>query len=141
MKKLIAVVLLFAAVAYADENLIGKIIVSDAGYSTNYSTGYATAGCQVGESCNQAFALPSAKLITIQCDAAAVVAIGRASNDAGIGLSLAAGQMLFTDTGKALTRGVTQADGGTYTGAVISIAPAPGATTATCSVHSRTGLE
>lgn len=127
--------------ALAEENLIGKITVSDGGYATNYSTGYGSAGCVVGESCSQAFALSSAKLITVQCDGPAVVSISRASNDAGIGNVLTTNQFLFTDTGKLMSRGVATPDGGTYYGAVVSVAATPGSTGATCSVSSRTGLE
>lgn len=144
MKKLITVFMLLSAVVYAEEQLIGKIAVTDGGYATNYSTGYLAAGCPVGESCNQAFALPSKLLVTVQCDQPAVVSVSRASNDAGIGVVLAANQALFTDTGKLMSRGVLTPDGGTYYGAVISVSPTPGVganVVTTCSVHNRNGLE
>lgn len=143
MKRLGWVVMLLGCVALAEEQLIGRIQSTDGGSVCNYSTGYNQTGCIQGEACAQAFALPSGnKLITVHCDNGAAVSVSRSGTDAGIGVPVASRQLFFTDTGKTIRIAATP-DGGTYSGAVVCIAPLPENTSVnlTCNVDNRNGLE
>ncbi len=138
--------------ASAGELLLGRILASDAGSANNAFTGYLTAGCANSPvngpgSCDQAFRIPTNAKITIQCDQAALVAVGRSFVDAGNGIALTAGQLFPTSTGAAVTyqgkgsvSGRTD-DAGTYTGGIVAVAPAVGAGSARCRVYERSGSE
>lgn len=128
--------------ALAEENLVGKIAISDGGSVCNFSTGYLSPDCTLAEgNCFKSFALPSGnKKITVWCDAAAFVTVSRSGCDAGIGAPLAANEKFPTDTGKTVFAAKLP-DGGTYTGAAVCFSPAVGASSTNCSINFRTGLE
>lgn len=126
--------------------LLGRILASDGGTANNANTGYLTAGCSTTEgSCDQAFPIPANQKITIQCDEAAIVAANRRWTDAGTGIALTAGQIFPTSTAaQSVTYfgiGGRTDDAGTYTGGMVSIAPAVGASSARCRVYLRSGTE
>lgn len=139
--KFALIAVLFCSAAFAQEVQIGRIYVTDGGTGSNVNTGYLSAGCNDGETCAKAFPLSSKQKITIQCfgSSGAVVAVNRATNDAGIGLELAVLEKLPTATGKNVT--VIRPDGGTYTGAIVTISPVAGQGNADCRVHVRSGEE
>lgn len=151
MRKLVAVLALTAAVvatvAWAGESgtatspLLGKLVVSDAGTTTNRCTGWAAyAG-------GGAFVVPPLAKISVQCDSAAYFLTDVAGCDAGNCVKLAADQF-FTSTingSKTLTCYAFNSDAGiigvpvTYTGGWVSMAPV--GASATCRVWSRKGDE
>lgn len=127
--------------AFAQEKQIGTILVNDAGCGSNINTGYGSAGCLSGDSCAQAFTIAPNMPITVQCNPPAVVEIGRATCDAGIGMELTASEKLFTLSGPAVT-GITRPDGGTSsTSAVVCVSPTTGTISAICKVFTRKGVE
>ena len=140
---------LASGVAWAEGKMLGRILASDAGSSNNFNTGYLTAGCANSAitgagSCDQAFKIPTGTKITIQCDEAAFVNENVAWVDAGNGKALTAAQLYPTSTGGAVSyRGLGGRvdDAGVYSGAVVSIAPAVGASSARCRVYERLGTE
>lgn len=145
----IAALSLVPDVARAEGKMLGRILASDAGSSNNFNTGYLTAGCANSPitgagSCDQAFKIPTNAKITIQCDEAALVNENVPWVDAGNGKALTAAQLYPTATGAAVSyKGVggRTDDGGVFTGGVVSIAPAVGASSVRCRVYERLGTE
>lgn len=141
MRKLLAVLALLATSAWAGEQLLGVILVSDGGTANNASTGYGSAGCVVGGACYQAFRVPAPSPLSVQCDQAASVVVNKALADAGEGIQVGALQFLTTSTAVTPCRVALLPDGGSYVGGCVAIAPAAGAASATCRVWSRQGNE
>ncbi len=156
-KSILGVLLLAASVAWAGETFLGTILVSDGGSVSNATTGYGSAGCGTGGACAQAFRVPTATPISIQAITACTVVVNSSFADAGNGVQLTAGQFFTSSTA---TTPVTVwpinpdggtinshgqwggvPDGGTYTGGIVSIAPAAGAASAQVTVFSRLGNE
>ncbi len=135
--------------SHAGENLIGRILASDAGSANNFNTGYLTAGCLAatdpnGGSCNQSFRVPVNAKLTIQCDQAAIIEVNQTFTDAGTGTVIAAAQMFPTSTGTGISYtgiGGRTDDAGTYFGGMVAIAPAVGASSVLCRVSTRSGTE
>lgn len=127
-------------IAWAGDIQLGIIMVTDAGTTNNANTGYGWAFCGTEPSCAQAFPIVANDLVTLQAITACVVAVDRVTNDAGIGLELAAGEKITSSMGGNI-RSYTKADGGTYSGAIISVAPAPGSATCSLKVSKRKGNE
>lgn len=129
-----------APTAWAEGKMLGRIYVADAGTVSNVTSGYGSAGCSTSTgSCDQAFVVPTSSKITVQCDSAAVVSTSECGIDAGRGMRVTADQMFPTSTGASIT--CPRADGGTYTGGVVSIGPAAGSASARCWVWPRLGTE
>ena len=138
--------------AWAGEDLIGVILVSDGGSVNNATSGYGSAGCATGPAgdrpspngagaCAQSFRLPTNAPLSIQCNTAAVIKTNAPQADAGDGVRVAIDQFFTTSTRvQGVNVGVTP-DGGTYTGGVVAIAPIAGAASAECKVFGRTGAE
>lgn len=143
-------VLLTLSLAYAGEGPNGRplgiILASDAGTANNFNTGYLTAGCSttIG-TCDQAFKIPTAALISVQCDQSAFVAVNNCYVDAGSGVKVAADQFFTSSTApqsiKCPAKGDRTDDGGSFLGGVVSIAPAVGNSLARCKVFARQGNE
>lgn len=127
--------------AHAGEILLGKMVVIDAGTTTNRCTGWS------GYSGGGAFTINPKSLISIQCDAAAYVLTDVAGCDAGTCVAVQAGQFFTTsvNASKTLLCKAYNSDGGTaghavtYTGGWVAMAPA--AASATCFVYERNGGE
>ncbi len=136
---LASALILGSALSFAEDVQLGVILVSDGGTGSNVNTNYGSATCSDPEVCG-AFQLswPN-NPISVQCPGGAIVAVGRVTTDAGIGVYLADNAFLQTDTGKAQT--IVRPDGGSYYGGVVSIAPFAGAATATCKLFYRNGRE
>ncbi len=136
------------------------MLVSDGGSVNNASTGYGTAGCSRQQdingagACDQAFVIGANNKLTLQAVDALYVSVNRTTTDAGIGMLLSAGQMfptsvsalavyvgplLFPDAGIRSIGGMP--DGGEYSGGVVTISPAVGATSARLNVYTRAGTE
>ena len=147
MKRLGAVLALLATAAWAGEDLMGVILVSDAGSVNNATTGYGSAGCATRASvngagaCAQSFRIPTSALISIQCNTAAMVKVNRPAADAGDGIRVAVDQFLTSSTAFGGVRVSLTPDGGTYAGGMVSIAPVAGAAQAECKVFDRSGVE
>lgn len=141
--KMLAVAVLISAVlnttpshaVESSDSQIGIIWVNDSGTSSNATTGYLKAGCS-DPSCGKAFVMKAPLNVSLQALTACVVAVDRTTNDAGIGIEMSAGQLLDTSLKNNFTD-VWQPDGGTYNGALISIAPAPGNLTCILKVNAR----
>lgn len=127
----------FANRAHAGEpNNLGCIFVADGGSSNNATTGYGLASPLVA-----AFDLGTNQPITMQCLAGPCsVAVGSAATDAGRGLWMADKEKITSSIG-ALAVTTFRADGGVYTGGIVSVAQASGATSAQLCVFSRNGNE
>ncbi len=156
MKRLVSVaVLLSAGAAFSGDKLLGVLLVTDGGSVSNATTGYLSAGCsheydQEGAgACAQAFRIPVATLISIQCkEQGARVVVNKRRTDAGEGIAVAADQFLMSSTSATpvyipplASNNAGMPDGGTYSGGVVSISPLAGATRAECNVFSRLGNE
>lgn len=129
--------LLGVPVAHAGEpNNLGCIFVADGGSSNNATTGYGLASPLVA-----AFDLGTNQPITLQCLAGPCsVAVGNAATDAGRGLWMADKEKITSSLGS-LAVTTFRADGGVYTGGIVSVAQASGATSAQLCVFSRNGNE
>lgn len=143
MKKLalLAMVVVLATgcvgAAHAGEKpALGTIRVSDGGTTNNAETGYLDGLAATG-----AFRLESNSFYSVQCDTAAYVSTDFRGTDAGVGVKLAADLFLTTNTQYGPVTIKPTVDGGTYTGGLIAISPAVGATSAVCRVFSRRGNE
>lgn len=141
MRKLAALIVLATTAAWAGENFLGRIVSTDGGPVNNASTGYLSAGCAKGGACDQAFAMSPSTKITIQCDEAAIITVNKPGTDAGVGLALTAGQIFPSSTASGNVTVKPLPDGGTYSGGVVSVAPALGAAAAHCRVYDRQGTE
>ncbi len=149
MRRLVLLAVCFATAAWAGEKLLGKIVVTDAGTQSNRTTG-ATAYAWAG-----AFAVAPLSKISIQCDQDSYVGTDVATCSSSTCLRIAAGQLLPTSLGSAVTLtgkgynsdgGVTSAGAPvvTYTGGWVAVAPwntDGGGTSSTCYVFSRAGTE
>lgn len=152
---LCVVVYLSPFAAVAGDRLLGVILVSDGGTVSNATTGYSSGGCslqsgvQGAGACAQAFPIGVSTLLSIQCrDNSAMIAVNKATTDAGEGVKVAADQFLMSSTAATpvtifalASNNSGMPDGGTYTGGVVSISPIAGASTARCAVWSRQGNE
>jgi hypothetical protein len=134
------------ATAFAGESLLGTIIVTDAGTSTNRTTGW---GAYAGTG---SFVVKPLTKISIQCDQASLVLTDVAGVDAGTGIRVAADQAFPTsvNTNKNLTGYSFNSDGGvaaanrnavTYNGGWVAVAPITGNSISYCRVYSRKGDE
>lgn len=127
MRNFSLLVALLAVSAWAGETFIGRLYVSDGGTVSNASTGYASAGCAsqsaVGGAgaCDQAFVIGVHTQLTIITPEACCVSINRGTTDAGICTPTTAGQWLPTSTSSSLLTQTGLPDGGSYTGALVSI--------------------
>lgn len=161
MRNLALLVALLAVSAWAGDELLGVILVTDGGTVSNATTGYGSPGCskqtdpEGAGACAQAFPIGTGMLLSIQCkDQGALVRVNRFKVDAGDGARLATDQWFQTSTGtQAVSVGPLlwgdggtrtasgMPDGGTYLGGVVAIAPLPGLTRAECNINNRNGNE
>ncbi len=148
MRKLALLVVCVGSAAFAGEVLIGTLIVTDGGQTTNRTVGRLNA---TGTAL-QTFEVPLAK-ITIQCDQASQCLTDVQGCDAGVCMRLAADEKFPTsvNTAKTFTAKAWTWDGGsqalasnptvTYTGGWVSCGPVTGGEVSYCRVYSRTGNE
>lgn len=142
MRKPLAVLLvLLATAAWAGEALLGRLVVTDGGTTTNRCTLWHNyAG-------GSAFVVSPLSKISIQCDGDAYVLTDVAGCDAGQCLKVTSGTIFPTsvNTSKTLTCKAFASDAGTaghavtYTGGHVAMACASGP--CTCGVYSRKGDE
>lgn len=123
--------------AHAGEpNAMGCIFVADGGNVNNVTTGYNLNNGNI-----QMFTVPTQALLTLQCVRGPCgVTVGDSVTDAGRALYMANLEKITTSTGSAVPN-LRRADGGSYTGGVISLVQAGSATVAELCVFARKGNE
>lgn len=137
--RILAAVMLVATAAWGGERLLGTMIVSDGGSTTNRCTG-------------TPFTVNSLSKLSIQCDSTAYVLTDVAGCDGGTCIVVAAAQFLTTSVNqtKTLTCHSLNPDGGVVTGLPVTYnggwvamgAPAAAAAApVTCRVYERKGDE
>lgn len=139
----VCVVAVFAAlalrsgVAHAGEkNALGCIFVADGGNVNNVTTGYNLNNANI-----QMFTVPTQALLTLQCVRGPCgVVVGEAVADAGRALYMANLEKITSSTSAAVPN-IRRADGGSYTGGVVSLVQMGSATVAELCVFERRGNE
>ncbi len=145
MRRLIfAAAVCVATAAIAGEKYLGTITVSDAGTSTNRTTGYRA------YTTTESFVIAPPAKISIQCDNDAMIGTDVSGCDAGKCVRIGANQLFPTsvDTARNLTGCGWNSDGGTgcvavtYSGGWLAVGtPADAGPLAICRVFSRSGQE
>lgn len=123
----VVVLLLSPAPARAGDIPLGRVTATDAGSAHNQLTG-------------TTFPIALGTLLSVQCDSTALFQVGVTATDAGNGIKLAA-DALFQTSCPSSQPVVSLADGGTYAGCTVAVAPFTGSANSSCLINSVKGNE